>query len=65
MIPDTVRDARKVLNDSPCAFWAFPAALSSTSLIMLLMIEDGRRKGLKDRTGDNKADSFASDSYKE
>ena len=38
-IPDVVRDARKVLKDSPCAFWAFPAALLSTVLMLLLMTE--------------------------
>lgn len=29
IIADVVRDARNVLNDSPCAFCAFPAVLAN------------------------------------
>jgi hypothetical protein len=38
IIPDVVRDARKVLKDSPCVFCAFPAALLSTLAILLLIV---------------------------
>jgi len=36
--PDVVRDAIKVANDSPWELWAFPAAWSKTSLILLLIV---------------------------
>jgi hypothetical protein len=38
IIPNVVRDIRKVLKDSLCVFYTFPVALSSISAILLLIV---------------------------
>jgi hypothetical protein len=60
IIPDVVRDAKNVLNDSPCIFCAFSAALSSTLLILLLISSERDCKHSRNQNDDNRGNFWES-----